>query len=58
MDLPAAIAAESAITRQNVALSVVKSSADQAQAVADILQQSIVSAPVSSTRGANVDTHA
>ena len=56
--VPAAIAAEQAITRQNVALSVIKSSADQAQAVAEIIDQSARSAPISGARGSNVNIRA
>ena len=55
MELPPTFAAEQALTRQNIALSVIKQSADQAQAVAQILDQSIRSAPVSGSRGANVN---
>ena len=56
--LPAGIAAEQAILRQNVALSVIKQSADQAQAIVQILDESLRSAPVSSSRGVNINTHA
>jgi hypothetical protein len=55
MELPPTFAAEQALTRQNVALSVIKQSADQAQAVAEILQQSVANAPVAGARGANVN---
>ncbi|MGH1456936.1 MAG: hypothetical protein ACRBDI_09160 [Alphaproteobacteria bacterium] len=55
MNLPPTIAAEAALTRQNVALSVIKQSADQAQAIAKILEQSV---PVSGSRGANLNTSA
>ncbi|MCC6598420.1 MAG: hypothetical protein IT559_06490 [Alphaproteobacteria bacterium] len=55
MELPAAIAAEQGLLRQNVALSVIKQSADQEQAIAQILEQAVRSAPVSSARGTNVD---
>jgi hypothetical protein len=56
--LPAGIAAESAILKQNLALSVIKASADQDQAIAEILEESVQSAPVSSTRGVNLNTSA
>ncbi len=58
MNIPPTIAAEAALTRQNVALSVIKQNAEQAQAVANILEQSARSAPVSGSRGANVSTSA
>ena len=56
--VPAGIAAEQAILRQNVALSVIKQSADQAQAIVQILDESLRSAPVSSARGTNVNISA
>ncbi len=56
--LPPGIAAEQAILRQNVALSVIKASADQAQALAQIIDQNPRSAPVSSSRGTNINTSA
>ena len=51
---PAAIAAEQAIIKQNVALSVVKASAEADRAIANILDQAARSAPVSGTLGTNV----
>ena len=56
--LPPTIAAETAALRQNVALSVIKASADQQQAIANILDQSVRNAPVSGTRGININTSA
>lgn len=56
--VPAGIAAEAAITRQNVALSVIKASADQAQAIAEVIDQSARSAPLSGARGSNVNIRA
>lgn len=56
--IPAGIAAEQAILRQNVALSVIKQSAEQAQAIAQIIDQSARSAPVSGTRGTNINIRA
>ncbi len=56
--VPASIATESAILRQNVALSVIKQSAEQAEAIAQIIDQSARSAPLSSSRGTNVNRHA
>jgi hypothetical protein len=58
MNVPAAIAADQALAKQNVALSVIKSSAEADQAIAGILEQSARSAPVSSIRGSNVNTSA
>lgn len=56
--VPPTIAAELAITRQNVALSVIKQSAEQQEAIAGILDQAVRSAPVSGTRGTNVNISA
>jgi len=58
MELPATVAAEQGLLRQNVALSLVKQSADQAQALAEMIDQSARSAPVSNARGTNVDVSA
>lgn len=58
MELPATYAAEIALNRQNVALSVIKHSADQDKALANILDQSIRSAPISTARGTNLNTSA
>ena len=51
--VPAGIAAENSILRQNVALSVIKQSHEQQQALVQILDNAARSAPVSSTRGTN-----
>lgn len=56
--LPAAIAAESSILKQNVALSVIKASADADQQIANIIDQAARSAPVSGSRGVNLNTSA
>ncbi|MEZ5813172.1 MAG: hypothetical protein R3E13_00355 [Alphaproteobacteria bacterium] len=56
--IPAGIAAEQAILRQNVALSVIKQSAEQAQAIAQIIDESSRSAPLSGSRGAHVNIRA
>jgi hypothetical protein len=58
MDIPAGIAAESALLRQNLVLSVIKASADADQQIAKILEQSIRSAPLSSARGTNFNAFA
>lgn len=58
MELPATYAAELALNRQNIALSVIKASADQQQALAQIIDASARSAPVSSSRGTGLNTSA
>ena len=56
MQIPAGIAADAAIARQNVALSAIKSNADQAQAVAEIVEESAArTAPTSGSRGTTID---
>lgn len=55
-EIPATIAAEAALTRQAVALSVVKQNAEAAQGLANILEQAVQNVPVSSTKGANINT--
>ncbi len=55
MNVPAGIAAETALSRQNVALSVIKSNAEQDQKLANVIEQSVQSAPVSNTRGTNIN---
>ncbi len=55
MELPATVAMEQGLLRQNVAMSVIKQSAEQQQAIVKMLDQSMRSAPVSSSRGSNVD---
>ncbi len=55
MDAPAGIAAELGILRQNVALSVIKQTHDAQQALVQILDEASRSAPISQTRGANVN---
>ncbi len=53
--VPAGLAAESAILKQNVALSVIKQTHDQQQRLVEILDQSVRSAPLSGARGSNVN---
>jgi len=55
MSLPPTIAAEAAITRQNVALSSIKANADRNQQFAEVISESVQSAPVNQTRGTNVN---
>lgn len=53
--VPAGIAAEQAITRQNVALSVIKQSSEQQQKLVEIIDEAARSAPLSGARGSNVN---
>lgn len=52
--LPAAIAAEAAVTRQNVALSTLKASADADKQIANLLEDTLLNVP-SGSRGGNVN---
>ena len=54
MEIPADIAAQMAIARQNVALSVIKRSAQADQQIASILEQAVQNVPASSVRGSNL----
>ncbi len=58
MELPAAIAANAALDRQNVSLSMIKHNAEQSQAVAQILEDSARSAPINQSRGSNINLSA
>ncbi len=53
MDIPPDIAAQAAVLRQNIAISVLKHSADAEKAIANILEQSLTVTP--SGRGGNVN---
>ncbi len=55
MDIPSAVAAQSAIAKQNIALSVIKQNAEASQQIANILDQTV---QASDTRGGNVDISA
>lgn len=55
MEIPATIAAEAALTRQAIALSVVKQAADIEKALVSILEQALESVPSSAVRGTNVN---
>lgn len=57
MDIPAALAAQSAITKQNIGLAVVKQAAQSDQAVANIVQEAVENSPLASGngRGGNID---
>jgi hypothetical protein len=58
MDIPSGLAAQTSLLRQNVAMSVIKASADADQMMAQILDESVRSAPVGASRGANVNVFA
>ncbi len=58
MQIPATLAAEQALTRQNVALSVVKSSAEADQQLANVIEEVAEGAQNASGRGSNVDIYA
>lgn len=58
MTLPPTIAAEAAITRQNVALSSLKRSADAEKQIANLLDKAIDNVPTSSIRGNTLNTKA
>lgn len=58
MELPGQIAASLAQDRLNVALSSIKANADQQQAIANILDESLRSVPGSPVRGVNVNIKA
>ena len=53
MEIPGDIAAQAAIARQNVAMSLIKRSAQAEQQVAGILEQAIQNVPTSPVRGSN-----
>ena len=55
MNIPPTFAAETALLRQNIALSVIKQSADQAKALVNILDQAAQNAPVNKSRGTNLN---
>ncbi len=56
--ISAGVAVQAALTRQAIALEVLKQSADLQQKSADILLESIVNVPASGNRGANVNISA
>ena len=53
--IPAQIAVDQALLRQNVALSVIKQNAQAQQQIAEILEESIQAVPASSGRGSLVN---
>jgi hypothetical protein len=56
--VPPTIAAEMALTRQNVTLSVIKQAHEQEMALVQILDRAARSAPLNPSRGANVNLSA
>ena len=58
MDIPAGIAAQSALTRQTIALSVIKAASDADKQLAGILEAAIANVPVSSSRGTSLNLQA
>jgi hypothetical protein len=56
--IPPSIAAEQAIARQNIALSVVKQANEQSEKLVEILDDAARTAPVNTTRGSNTDIFA
>lgn len=57
-DLPPTMAAEMALTRQAVALSVMRQTHDMEQKLVSILDQSLRNVPVSSSRGSHFNATA
>lgn len=57
-EISAGVALNAALTRQAVALGVLKSSAETQQQSADILLGAVLDVPVSGNRGANVNISA
>lgn len=58
MDIPADIAAQMAIAKQNVALSLIKRNAQAEQQVAAILEQAVQNVPTSPVRGSHFNRFA
>lgn len=58
MDATSVLTAQTALSRQAITLSVIRQNADASQQMADMLDASLRSAPVSGSRGANVDIQA
>lgn len=55
MEIPAGIAANVALTRQAIALETVKSAADMAQKMADMIAETAQNVPMASSRGTIVN---
>lgn len=58
MEASAGIVAQAAMTRQTIALSVLKQAADMEKQLAGILEAAISSVPVSSSRGSALNIQA
>lgn len=58
MEVPAGIAAQAALTRQAVALEMVKQAANMEKQLVAILDQAISNVPVSSSRGTTLNMQA
>ncbi|MFN3827962.1 MAG: hypothetical protein ACK4NR_10110 [Micavibrio sp.] len=58
MDIPAGIAAQAALTRQAITLQMVKQAADMEKQLVAMLEEAILSVPVSSSRGASLNIQA
>lgn len=58
MDIPAGIAAQAALTRQAITIQVVKQAADMEKQLVAMLEEAILSVPVSSSRGASLNIQA
>ncbi len=55
MEIPPTLVAERLLNQQNVALSVIKSSAEADSAIASILDQAVQNVPISGARGGSVN---
>ena len=58
MEISAGIQAQAAMTRQSIAMSVLKQAADMEKQLAGILEAAIASVPVSSVRGSALNLQA
>ena len=58
MEIPATLAATSGLVRQDIALSVIRQSAEQDQRLAQIIDEAARAAPVSQSRGTSVNVSA
>ncbi len=55
MNIPVSTAIDAAMLRQNMTLSVIKQNAEQGKAIAQILDNSVKSAPINGSRGTSVN---
>lgn len=58
MDISAGIAAQTALTQQAIALSVMKQSADMQMQLVAMLDEALANVPVSATRGTSLNMQA